>query len=232
MIAIVPARGGSKGLLKKNIKDFYGKPLIYYTITEAIKSSLISDVILSTDSKEIADIAAPMGAQNYFYRPGNLAADNAKAIDNYLFTIKKLNDEFDYNIKEFVVLQPTSPLRRAKDIDEAVNLFKNKNADSVVSVCDFDHPLEWAKKIDDDGRIQSFFDDADQNLNRQDLPTAYRPNGAIFVFRYDLLLKTYSYYSPNTFAYIMDKESSIDIDTQFDFDFAEFCMRKRNERSK
>lgn len=111
MIAIVPARCGSKGLPGKNIKKLYGKPMIAYTIEEALKSKYISNVIISTDCKEIEDVALRYGAKSFFLRPQELATDQAKAIDNYNYTVKKLNSDFGLEIKEFVVLQPTSPLR-------------------------------------------------------------------------------------------------------------------------
>lgn len=232
MIAIVPARGGSKGLPSKNIKELNGKPLITYTIIEALKSKKISEIILSTDSKEIAEIAVKYGAKNPFFRPTELATDNAKAIDNYIYTVKKLNTDFNYHISEFIVLQPTSPLRTSEDIDKAIELFYSNDADSVISLTEFEHPIHWAKKINEKNQISDYFhQDLSSNLNRQELPVAYRPNGAIFIFKFKLLKEKFSYYSENTYGYIMPQETSVDIDTLLDFEFAEFLMRKRNERN-
>jgi len=233
LIAIVPARGGSKGIPGKNIKIFCGKPLIYYTISEALKSKLITEIIISTDSLEIAETAKGFGAKCPFIRPSELATDNAKAIDNYIYTVKKLNDDYNYSEDEFIVLQPTSPLRTVFDIDNAINLFIEKSADSVISVTEFDHPIEWAKIIESDGRLRNYFQsETNSNLNRQELQTSYRPNGAIFVFKFELLFNNYSYYSENTFGYKMSSENSIDIDTELDFEFAEYIMRKRNNECK
>ncbi|MCH7826988.1 MAG: acylneuraminate cytidylyltransferase family protein [Bacteroidetes bacterium] len=228
MIAIIPARGGSKGLPGKNIMELNGKPLIAYTIETALNSKQIDRIILSTDDEAIADICRNTGVEIPFMRPKELAQDNSLAKDTYIYTIERLNNEFNCNYSEFIVLQPTSPLRTAADINKAIELFRKRQADSVISVCEFNHPIQWAKKIDNEGKLLNFFNkDLNENLNRQELPTAFIPNGAIFILKYDLLKKKYSYYSNKTYAYKMKLENSIDIDTQLDFEFAEFLMRKK-----
>ena len=226
MIAIVPARGGSKGLPGKNIKDLLGKPMIAYTIEEALKSKYITEVIISTDCKEIEEVAIKHGAKSPFLRPEYLASDSAKAIDNYTYTIDRLNKEFDYEIKDFVVLQPTSPLRTVEDIDGAIELFKEKNADSVVSYTEEHHPIEWHKYITKDGRFENIFEE--KLLNRQEIKKSYFPNGAVFVFDYELI-KQGKYYSDNSYAYIMPRFRSVDVDTIEDFKYIEFLMRGSNE---
>jgi N-acylneuraminate cytidylyltransferase/CMP-N,N'-diacetyllegionaminic acid synthase len=226
MIAIVPARGGSKGLPGKNIKYLLGKPMIAYTIEEALKSKYISEVIISTDSKEIEDIAVEYGAKSPFLRPEYLAGDNAKALDNYIYTIDRLNSKFDYKIEDFVVLQPTSPLRKVHDIDRAIELFKNKNADSVISYTEEDHPIEWHKYITVDGKFENIFEP--KLLNRQEIKKSYYPNGAIFVFYYGLIQQG-RYYSHESYAYIMPRFRSVDVDTLEDFKYVEFLMRGYDE---
>ena len=226
MIAIIPARCGSKGLPGKNIKDLLGMPMIAYTIEEALKSKYISDVIISTDCKEIEKVAVKYGAKSLFLRPKFLASDNAKAIDNYIYTIDRLNREYDYKIEEFIVLQPTSPLRITDDIDNAIKLFKDKQADSVVSYTEEHHPIEWHKYITDDGKFENIFEE--KLLNRQDIRPSYFPNGAIFVFNYDLI-KKHQYYSDNSFAYIMQRFRSIDVDTIEDFKYVEFLMQGKKQ---
>ena len=141
MIAIIPARKGSKGLPGKNIKDLIGKPMIAYSIEEALKSKHIKEVVISTDCKEIQEVALKFGAKSPFLRPEHLATDNAKAVDNYIYVIDRLNKEFGYDVKDFVVLQPTSPLRKVEDIDGSIELFKGKNADSVISFTEEHHPI-------------------------------------------------------------------------------------------
>jgi CMP-N,N'-diacetyllegionaminic acid synthase len=224
MIAIVPARGGSKGLPGKNMKDLLGKPLIAYTVEAALKSKYISDVIVSTDDKEIYDVAISYGATKTFLRPSELAQDDSLALDNYIYTINRLINEFDYTINDFVVLQPTSPLRDSVDIDNAIELFKQKNADSVISYTEEHHPVSWHKYIDVNGQFENIFPDNIQN--RQANKLTYFPNGAIFVFKHNLI-QTREYFSNESYAYIMDRKKSIDVDTIDDFELAEYFMRKK-----
>lgn len=225
MIAIVPARGGSKGLPGKNIKDLLGKPMIVYTIEEALKSKYITEVIISTDCKEIEAVAIKYGAKSPFLRPEYLASDSAKAIDNYIYTIDRLNKEFAYDIKDFVLLQPTSPLRTVEDIDKSIELFKDKNADSVVSYTEEHHPIEWHKYITEDGKFENIFEE--KLLNRQEIKKSYFPNGAVFVFDYKLI-KQAKYYSDNSYAYIMPRNRSVDVDTLEDFRYIEFLLQERS----
>ena len=223
MIAIVPARGGSKGLPGKNIKNLLGKPMIAYTIEEALKSKYITEVIISTDCNEIEKVAIKYGAKSPFLRPEYLATDSAKAIDNYIYTIDRLNKEFAYDIKDFVLLQPTSPLRTVEDIDKSIELFKDKNADSVVSYTEEHHPIEWHKYITEDGKFENIFEE--KLLNRQEIKKSYFPNGAVFVFDYRLI-KQGKYYSDNSYAYIMPRNRSVDVDTIEDFKYIEFLMQE------
>ena len=226
MLAIIPARGGSKGIPGKNIKPLCDKPLIVYTIEAARAARSIDRVILSTDDEEIAEVSQKHDVEIPFMRPAKLAQDDSLSIDNYIYTIDRLNDESSKQYDEFIVLQPTSPFRTVVDINNAIELFHEKNADSLISVCESPHPPSWSRKIDKIGRLREYFDLNIGNKNRQELETAYIPNGAIFIFKLSLLKKNYSYYSDNTFAYTMSRERSIDIDTPLDFEFAEFLMRK------
>ncbi len=221
MIAIIPARGGSKGLPGKNIKDLLGKPMIAYTIEEALKSKYITDVFISTDCQEIEKVAVEYGAKSLFLRPEFLASDNAKAVDNYIYTIDRLNQEFDYEIVEFIVLQPTSPLRIKDDIDNAIELFKNKKADSVISYTEEHHPVEWHKYITEDGRFENIF--KEKLLNRQEIKPSFYPNGAVFVFKYEMI-KQKKYYTNKSYSYVMPRNRSADVDTIEDFKYIEFLM--------
>ncbi|WP_419869056.1 acylneuraminate cytidylyltransferase family protein [Chryseobacterium sp. CT-SW4] len=224
MIAIIPARGGSKGLPGKNLKRLNGKPLLAYTIEAAKNVSQISRVIISTDDKEIAEIAVKYGAECPFMRPGYLANDEAKSIDVIKFTISELEKIENTLIDTLIVLQPTSPLRASEDINAAINIFKNKNADSVISYCQEHHPITWHKYISEDGKFQNIFDDS-LNNRQKEKPTFY-PNGAIYIFKKDLILRDI-YYSENSYAYIMPRNRSVDIDTIEDFEYAEFLLSKK-----
>lgn len=227
MIAIIPARGGSKGLPGKNIRPLLSKPLIAYTIEAAQKSRHISDIIISTDDDEIADIAVEYGAKCPFMRPETLSGDDSLAVDNYIYTIDRLIAEFDYEIESFVVLQPTSPLRTESDIDGAIELFELKKADSVITFCEENHPVEWNKYIDDDGKLEVALPKEDKN--RQKYRVSYYPNGAVYVFKCDLI-RSRQYYSERSYAYVMQKNRSVDIDTLDDFNYVDFLMRGDIER--
>lgn len=229
MIAIIPARGGSKGLPRKNIKTLCGKPLISYTIRAALESKYIEDVYVSTDDLEIAKISKSYGAKVPFMRPQELANDNSKAIDAYLYTMDKLINEFNVNDREFVVLLPTSPLRDSVEINNAVELFYKKQAKTVISVVESEHPVTWYKTVTSDGRLNDFLKGIDNSLNRQEVEKTYLPNGAIYIFDYKALKENYSYYNYETYAYIMQKNKSIDIDTPLDFKIVEILMCEGNK---
>jgi CMP-N,N'-diacetyllegionaminic acid synthase len=226
MLAIIPARGGSKGLPGKNIRLLKGKHMIAYTIEAALASDYITDVVVSTDDIEIYNIALSYGAKDTFLRPSELAADTSLAIDNYVYTLDRLEGEFNCDVADFIVLQPTSPLRIAEDIDEAIELFKSKKADSVISYCEELHPITWHKYIQENGRLENIFPESIKN--RQDNKPSYYPNGAIYVFKRSLL-NTGSYYSQNSYAHLMPRSRSVDIDTIDDFNYAEYLMGKDNE---
>lgn len=223
MIAIIPARGGSKGLPGKNIRPLNGKPLIAYAVEAALKAKNIDRVIISTDDEDIARVAANYGAELPFMRPAELASDTAMAIDNYIYTIGRLEEESGEKIEAFVVLQPTSPLRIAEDIDGAVEMFEQKNADSVISYTQEAHPISWHKYLDNEGR---FIDILDANIkNRQDNRISYYPNGAVYVFRTSMI-RNRKYYTEKSYAYIMPRTRSVDIDFIEDFEYAEFLLTR------
>lgn len=224
MIAIIPARGGSKGLPGKNVRPLNGKPLIAYAIEEALKAKHIDRVIISTDDEEIARVAVEYGAELPFMRPAELASDTAMAIDNYIYTIGRLEEESGKPIDAFVVLQPTSPLRIAEDIDGAIELFEQKGADSVISYCQEAHPVTWHKYLDEEGRFENIFD---ANIkNRQENRTSYYPNGAVYVFRTSMIRER-KYYTNKSYAYVMPRTRSVDIDFIEDFEYAEFLLRRK-----
>lgn len=231
MLAIIPARGGSKGVPRKNIKDLAGKPLIYHTIKAAKESNYIDRIIVSTDDEEIAEVALKYGAEVPFLRPDELSTDNAKAIDNYIYTIdrlSKMNKGINL-IEEFIVLQPTSPMRTSFDIDNAIGIFYKNNADTVISVVKSEHPPTWYKRISKDGILEDYFEATDNSLNRQEVEETFLPNGAIYVFKYKALKENYGYYNSKTYPYIMSQDNSVDIDTIIDFRIAELMITLRSK---
>ena len=224
MIAIIPARGGSKGLPGKNIKLLNGKPLIAYTIEAAKQSENVSRVIVNTDDAEISKVALDYGAEVPFVRPSELASDAAKSIDVLLHTLAWLKKNEDLQIDEIIVLQPTSPLRTTQHIDEAIKMYLEKKADSVISYCQEEHSVFWHKFITDEGKFEDIFN-GDYLKNRQEIRPTFYPNGAIYIIKTKLLLEK-KYYSENAYAFLMDKKSSVDIDTMEDFEFAEWLYKK------
>lgn len=226
MLAIIPARGGSKGLPRKNIKMLGNKPLIFWTIEAALKAKSISKVILSTEDKEIADVCSQTDIEIPFMRPNSLAGDNSSAIDVYIYTINKLKKENIYNQDEYVVLLPTVPFVSAKDIDNAINLFKKNDADSVISTTKLDFPKEWIFDIENDSKLIGKVNYDISSKNRQDYKYSFIPNGGIYVLKHSLVSKERTYYFKKTLSYEMPQERSVDIDTEFNFKFAEFLYKE------
>ena len=215
-LAIIPARGGSKRLPRKNILDLCGKPLISWSIEAALKSKYISKVVVSSDDEEILNISSNFGA-DIIKRSYELANDTATTFDAIKHTINNL-EKYDY----IVLLQPTSPLRNEKHIDEAIELLEEKQADGIVSVCEMDHSPLWSNTLPEDGNMRGFLREEILNKRSQDLEKYYRLNGAVYICKTDKLLENKSFFlKDNIFAYIMDRKSSIDIDEEIDFLFAE-----------
>jgi CMP-N,N'-diacetyllegionaminic acid synthase len=224
MIAIIPARGGSKGLPGKNIRLLDGIPLIAHTIHAALNAEGIRRVIISTDNHEIASIARDNGAEVPFMRPLDLAKDNSMVIDSYLYTIDWLAKDEGEKIDSFVALLPTAPLRNSNDIDSAIKFFNDKNAGSVISVVEAPVPMEWYKKIDSQGILRNLLEKKAGLKNRQEFKSQFVPNGAIYIFNTERLRSTREYYNEKTFPYVMPPERSADIDNLIDFKWAEFLL--------
>lgn len=225
LLVIIPARGGSKGIQKKNIKEINGKPLISYTIEEAKKSKYITRIIVSTEDQEIAEISKKYGAEVPFLRPIEIAGDNTPGIDPVIHCINWLRDNENYIPQYVCLLQCTSPLRKIEQIDEALEKLIFSNSDSLVSICESEVTPYWMKKIEN-GNMKDFMEDIPLYSRRQDVPKVYKLNGAIYVSRTETLLKNKTWYNEFTLPYIMDKITSIDIDDIIDFKFAEFLMKE------
>lgn len=222
-IAIIPARSGSKGLKDKNIKLLNNKPLLSYTIESAIESEIFDEIMVSTDSEKYSEIAKQYGANVPFLRDDKLSNDNASSWDvvkDVLSRYQDLGKCFD----NIFLLQPTSPLRSADDIRNSFSLFNEKNANSVISVCEMDHSPLWSNTLASDLSMDNFINPQYMKNNRQQIETFYRINGAIYIVKYDYLLKNETIYKKNSYAFIMGKNKSIDIDDMFDFQFAEFLL--------
>jgi CMP-N-acetylneuraminic acid synthetase len=218
LLAIIPARGGSKRLPRKNILYLSGKPVISWTIQAALKSKYIDRTIVSTNDIETANISKDYGADVPFLRPDSLATGTATSVDTILHSINAINDNYDY----ILILQPTSPLRTYEHIDAAVELFLDKKADSIISVCEAEHPTKWINSLPSDLSMINFIHHTEQSKRSQDFIKEYIINGAIYLIRVDTFVKTMTFFPENSYAYIMDRESSIDIDTEYDLKLCEF----------
>ena len=225
ILAIIPARSGSKGIKHKNIIDLNGKPLISYSIEAGLKSKYIDKVIVSTDGEEIAEVARKYGAEVPFLRPKDLASDTSKSIDVVIHAIEQLKmreEEYDY----CVLLQPTQPLRKSEHIDESIEKIINKKAESLVSVCEVEeHPI-LMRRICDDKLINLL--EGSSTVRRQDFEKVYIVNGAIYINQIDKLSLNTSL-NDNITPYIMKREYSVDIDTIADLKVAEKFLKLENK---
>lgn len=222
VLCIIPARGGSKGVHRKNIRPIGGKPLIGWTIEAALNASCIDRIIVSTDDEEIADIVNGYGIAVPFLRPRELARDDTPDMPVYEHTITWLTKHENYNPTIIVWLRPTSPLRTSTDIDNAVEMLIGSDADWVRSVCEATHHPYWMYRIEN-GKMKSFIDhiDIQKYLRRQLLPPVYRINGAVDVTWTRTIVEKRLNYSGNLLAYIMPVERSLDIDTESDIKLIE-----------
>jgi len=215
-LAIIPARGGSKRLPRKNILEIGGKPLIVWSIEAALKSKHLDNTIVTSDDDEILNISNVYGS-DVIKRPSELADDTSTTFDALEHVLKNTKN-YDY----VVLLQPTSPLRNSKHIDEAIETLMEKKADAIISVCDMEHSPAWSNMLNDDGDMSNFISEELKNKRSQDLEKYYRVNGAIYICKTDRLLDEKIFFiKDNVFAYFMDRKYSIDIDEEIDFIVAE-----------
>ncbi len=223
-IAIIPARSGSKGVKDKNIRLLAGKPLLAYAIEAAKESNVFEEIMVSTDSENYAEIAKSYGASVPFLRSDATSSDTASSwdmVDEVLTRYNEMGKAFD----TFCLLQPTSPLRTAKDIVTAYELFDEKAEFSVVSVCEAEHSPLWYGKLPDNQEFVDFISPKDQK--QRQATKFYRLNGAIYIVDIERFKKEKFLYQKGSFAYIMSQESSVDIDTELDFKLAELLVSDR-----
>jgi len=225
VLAVIPARGGSKGIPRKNIKKLGGKPLIAWTIEAALKAPSINRVIVSTDDEEIAAVAEQFGAEVPFKRPIAIARDDTPGLDPVLHAIENSPDS-DW----VLLLQPTSPLRSVDDIEGIIKLCQEKGALSAVSVTEVGkHPF-WMYQRSSDMRLQPLIPNRGEIMRRQDLPSVYVLNGALYLARPDWLIENQGFIGPETLGYVMPVERSVDLDTPLDWLWVEYLIERLHER--
>lgn len=225
VLAVIPARGGSKRLPRKNCLLLHGKPLITYSIEAAKKSSYIDEVMVSTDDEEIVNIARQVGASVPFLRPAELSADESSSVDVVAHALDYYQVNEKNSFEYVVLLQPTSPLRTATHIDQAFQLLKEKKADAIVSVCETEHSPLWTNQLPTDGSMVNFLSEDVLGKRSQELPKYYRLNGAIYICNRQRFLQERTFLvTSDVYAYVMAQEVSVDIDTEFDFLLSETVL--------
>ena len=226
ILGVIPARGGSKGIKNKNIHLLNGFPLIYHTINEGMKSKLLTDLIVSTDSIDIKNISEKYGAECPFIRPKELSTDNALAIPTVQHAVRTYEKIVGFKYDFILMLQPTAPLRKANDIDSALVELITKCADAIISVVDVDNFHPFKMKTIDNGFLNDYKDYEVENPPRQELPSVFIVNGAIYATKRDVLMKQNTFKGKNCLPYIMPQERSVNIDNFTDFIVAEYYMNE------
>ncbi|WP_199616745.1 acylneuraminate cytidylyltransferase family protein [Paenibacillus alkalitolerans] len=224
ILTVIPARGGSKGIPRKNLYRVAGKPLIAWTIEEAKKSKFIDRLIVSSDDEEIMETAVRYGCEAPFRRPNQLAKDETPGVEPILHAVEEISG-YDY----VVLLQPTSPLRTVSDIDGCLELCVGSRSASCVSVTETEENPYWMFRINEDNRMLPVLPEGSGFTRRQDLPPCYVLNGAVYVSEITALLKNKSFLHEDTVAYRMPRERSLDIDDMEDI--LEFERRVQNRSS-
>lgn len=220
VLALIPARGGSKGVPGKNVRPAGGKPLIAWTVEAAKASRYVDRVILSSDDQSIAAVAAQFGCEVPFMRPAELATDEADSMDVVRHALKALPERYEL----LVLLQPTSPLRTSADIDTMLERYLQSGAQTCVSVCEPDKSPYWMMTMATDGVVRPLFPPEQVPSRRQDAPPIFALNGAIYVAPADHLAAGGGFVTKDTVGYVMPKERSFDIDTELDLRLADFLL--------
>lgn len=228
VLGLIPARGGSKGVPRKNIRLLQGKPLLAYTAESALQAKTLTRVILSTEDEEIAETGRNYGLDVPFMRPLELAQDSTPSlavVRHALLTLKEQGENFE----AVCLLQPTNPLRRAKDIDDCIELFIRARADSVISVLPVPHEYnpKWVFWQDDDGKMSLSTGDSEIIPRRQDLPRAFHRDGTVYVTRSEIIINRQSLYGDNVQGFEMSPEFSVNIDTEEDWQAIEKRIRRQ-----
>ena len=223
LLALIPARGGSKGIPRKNIRSFCGKPLLQWSIDAALASPSVSRVVVSTDDPEIAEVALAGLAEVPFLRPSELASDTAPGIAPVLHALQQLPE-----VSAVLLLQPTSPLRRVEDVEAIVALHRKAGHDAVVSVTPSSKHPAWMFGLSPAKVLEPLMILPDAAC-RQQLPPTYALNGALYLASRSFLEREHSFLTSNTLGYVMPPERSVDIDSPLDWQWGEFLMEQQNK---
>lgn len=232
ILCTICARGGSKGVKNKNIKELNGKPLIAYTIEQAKASNLFEHIVISTDSDDIANVAKQYGAEVFFKRNAEMASDTAGKLDVIRDAFKRSEEYYNKTFDYLIDLDVTSPLRSVEDIINSFNQFKKNNNDNLITAMPSRRsPYFNLVEQDKDGRVYISKKINNLIVRRQDAPKSYDMNASIYIWKRNVILNEKSIFLEKTGLYVMPEERSIDIDTKLDFQFVEFLMRE-NKNAK
>jgi CMP-N,N'-diacetyllegionaminic acid synthase len=228
VLGIITARGGSKGIPKKNLALLLGKPLLAYTVEAAQASKKLHRIILSSDDNDIITLGRRMGVEVPFVRPSNLSGDEAPSVDVVYHAVQLIECEEVRTYDAVVLLQPTAPLRTAEDIDAALELLENSGADSVISVAKLEEPHPVKLMTVKNGFLLPFLPDRwIETLRRQDLESVYYLNGAVYCVKRNVLFEKKSLWGKRSVAYIMPADRSVNIDDKRDLMLAELILKQR-----
>jgi CMP-N,N'-diacetyllegionaminic acid synthase len=222
-LAVIPARGGSKGVPRKNLRLLAGKPLIVYSIEVAKRCTSITDIVVSTEDEEIAEVSRRSGLEIPFMRPAYLAEDTTPMEPVVIHALQEWEKTKGVKMDCVALLEPTGPLRSSRCIEEAIRLWRETGADSIVSLMENDYPVNWLKKLEE-GRVVPFCPDLPELFRRQDAQPTYKYNNAIFVVSRDILLKEKTLLGPDTRPLLMEPLESVDINSEWDFQLAEWLI--------
>jgi CMP-N,N'-diacetyllegionaminic acid synthase len=225
IIGLIPARGGSKGIPRKNLKLIAGKPLIAWTIETALQSDNLSRVIVSTEDREIAQIAQSYGAEVPFMRPVELAQDESSSVSVAVHAIQWLQRNEGFDQEYLALLQPTSPLRKVSDIDDTIELAYDKSADAATTIVETHAHPYLVRRIAENGILEEFINCDISYPRRQSLPPAYFLNGAVYVNRCSSLLSGKTFYPKKIYGHIMPQERSMQVDSYFDLYLVDLILR-------
>lgn len=229
ILCTICARGGSKGVKNKNIKELNGKPLIAYTIEQAKNSGLFEHIVISTDSDNIASVAKQYGAEVFFKRSEEMASDTAGKLDVIKDAFKRSEEYYNRTFDYLIDLDATAPLRSVEDIINSFNQFKENNNDNLITAMPSRRsPYFNLVEQDKDGKVYLSKKLDGAVVRRQDAPKSYDMNASIYIWKRDVILDESSIFLENTGLYLMPEERSIDIDNELDFEFVEFLMEKKN----
>ena len=221
LLALIPARGGSKGISRKNIRPFCGKPLLHWSIDVALAAPSVDRVVVSTDDPEIAEIARAGGAQVPFLRPVELASDTAPGIAPVLHALQQLPE-----MSDVLLLQPTSPLRQVEDVEAIVSLRRQSGCEAVVSVTPSAKHPAWMFALSPQQQLEPLLP-SEEAACRQQLSPAYALNGALYLASREFLEREHSFLTADTLGYVMPLERSVDIDSPLDWQWGEFLMQQQ-----